>query len=83
MSVSLRIPTILRPLTALRWNVTRPDSRLRRCRWRGRATARWNERAADWTIHKILMLGKLPALFLDSGRARMARWPDELESARA
>ncbi len=55
-------------------------------RWltaRGRATARWNERAADWTIHKILMLGKLPALFLDSGRARMARWPDELESARA
>jgi hypothetical protein len=53
-------------------------------RWltaRGRATARWNERAADWTIHKILMLGKLPALFLDSGRGRMTRWPDEDDRA--
>lgn len=37
-----------------------------------------NERAADWTIHKILMLGKLPALFLDAERERMERWPDEV-----
>jgi hypothetical protein len=47
----------------------------------GRATARWNERAADWCIHKILMLGKLPSLFLDSGRPRMERWPDEETAA--
>lgn len=43
----------------------------------GRATAKWNERAADWCIHKVLMLVKLPALFLDAGRPRMERWPDE------
>jgi len=49
----------------------------------GRATARWNERAADWCIHKVLMLGKLPALFLDSGRARLDRWPDEDAAAYA
>ena len=58
-----------------------PDHFLPYQRWleaHGRATARWNERAADWCIHKILMLGKLPALFLDSGRARMDRWPDEV-----
>lgn len=63
-----------------------PDHFLPYQRWleaQGRATARWNERAADWCIHKILMLGKLPALFLDSGRARMTRWPDEDEMAYA
>ena len=57
-----------------------PDHFLPYQRWlerQGRATAKWNERAADWTIHKILMLGKLPALFLDAGRARMEHWPDE------
>jgi hypothetical protein len=57
-----------------------PDHFLPYQRWleqQGRATARWNERAADWCIHKVLMLAKLPALFLDAGRARMAYWPDE------
>ena len=57
-----------------------PDHFLPYQRWlerHGRATVRWNERAADWTIHKVLMLGKLPALFLDSGRERMVHWPDE------
>jgi hypothetical protein len=57
-----------------------PDHFLPYQRWlerQGRATAKWNERAADWSIHKILMLAKLPALFLDSGRARMVHWPDE------
>ncbi len=57
-----------------------PDHFLPYQRWlerQGRATAKWNERAADWTIHKILMIAKLPALFLDSGRERMERWPDE------
>jgi hypothetical protein len=60
-----------------------PDHFLPYQRWlegQGRATARWNERAADWCIHKVLMLAKLPALFLDTGRARMARWPDEADS---
>lgn len=49
-------------------------------RWlerQGRATTRWNERAADWCIHKVLMLSTLPALFLDGGAARLGRWPDE------
>lgn len=57
-----------------------PDHFLPYQRWlerHGRATARWNERAADWCIHKVLMLAKLPAIFLDSGRPRLERWPDE------
>ena len=57
-----------------------PDHFLPYQRWlerQGRATAKWNERAADWCIHKILMLGKLPALFLNTGAERMERWPDE------
>jgi hypothetical protein len=57
-----------------------PDHFLPYQRWlerQGRATARWNERAADWSIHKVLMLAKLPALFLDLGCARMKHWPDE------
>lgn len=61
-----------------------PDHFLPYQRWlerQGRAIARWNERAADWSIHKVLMLGKLPALFLDAGRARMERWPDHGEAA--
>ena len=61
-----------------------PDHFLPYQRWlerQGRATARWNEIAADWCIHKVLMLGKLPALFLDIHRARMAVWPDETAAA--
>jgi len=57
-----------------------PDHFLPYQRWlerQGRATAKWNERAADWCIHKILMLGKLPALFLGAGTPRLHRWPDE------
>ncbi len=57
-----------------------PDHFLPYQRWlerHGKATAKWNERAADWTIHKVLMLAKLPALFVDRGRSRMQRWPDE------
>ena len=63
-----------------------PDHFLPYQRWlerQGRATAKWNERAADWTIHKILMLAKLPALFLDAGRPRLERWPDEDDAAYA
>ncbi|MDE2436609.1 MAG: ferritin-like domain-containing protein [Sphingomonadales bacterium] len=46
-----------------------------------RAATKWNEKAADWFIHKILMLAKLPALFLDSGRPRLQSWPDEPDPA--
>lgn len=38
---------------------------------------RWNERLADFCIHKLLMLVKLPVLFLDAGAPRLERWPDE------
>ncbi len=43
----------------------------------GRAPARWNERAADWCLHKVLMLGKLPSVFLDPATPRLDRWPHE------
>lgn len=57
-----------------------PDHFLPYQRWLERnckAMARWNERAADWCIHKALMLAKLPSLFLDPGTPRLARWPHE------
>ncbi|MBV1690233.1 ferritin-like domain-containing protein [Novosphingobium sp. G106] len=37
---------------------------------------RWNEKLADWCIHKVLLLGKMPALFFDAGAPRLERWPD-------
>lgn len=43
----------------------------------GRVTARWRERWADYWIHKSLMLVKLPSVFLDRTRPRLATWPDE------
>ncbi|MBW8754453.1 MAG: ferritin-like domain-containing protein [Sphingomonadales bacterium] len=46
-----------------------------------RPTALWNERLADWTIHKILLLGKMPALFFNAGARRMEQWPDAGEAA--
>lgn len=63
-----------------------PDHFLPYQRWlerQGRATAKWNERAADWCIHKVLMLAKLPALFLDLRRPRLTSWPDEAEGVYA
>ena len=41
----------------------------------------WREQLADWCIHKVLMLVKLPALFLDAGCERLERWPDQNASA--
>lgn len=38
-----------------------------------------SERFADFCIHKLLMLVKLPVLFLNSGAARLECWPDEGE----
>ncbi len=61
-----------------------PDHFLPYQRWlerHGKATTKWNERAADWCIHKALMLAKLPGLFLDVGTPRLRHWPDENSSA--
>lgn len=46
----------------------------------GRPAETWRERAADWRIHKTLLLLKLPALFVNQGAARLARWPDADEA---
>jgi hypothetical protein len=46
----------------------------------GRPIALWHERLADWCIHKILLLGKMPALFFDPGAPRMEQWPDAGEA---
>lgn len=37
----------------------------------------WRERWTDYSIHKSLMLAKLPALFLNHGNPRLKRWPHE------
>ena len=47
----------------------------------GRAQGRWNEKLADWSIHKLLMLVKLPTLFFNRGAKRLADWPDAGEVA--
>lgn len=44
---------------------------------RGRATARWQEKLSDFLIHRHLLLGKIPALFLDPALPRLTRWPHE------
>ena len=57
-----------------------PDHFLPYERWldrHGRKKARFNERWADYWIHKTLMLVKLPALFLNRNTPRLAQWPDE------
>ena len=42
----------------------------------GRAQGRWNEKLADWSIHKLLMLVKLPVLFCNARAKRLEAWPD-------
>jgi hypothetical protein len=46
-----------------------------------RPTALWRERLADWCIHKVLLLAKLPSLFFDAAAPRMREWPDAGEAA--
>lgn len=43
----------------------------------GRATARWREKWTDFWIHRALLFGRIPALFLDPAVPRLDRWPDE------
>ena len=47
----------------------------------GRKIELRNEQMADWCIHKVLLLGKMPALFFDAGARRMEQWPDAGEVA--
>ena len=49
----------------------------------GTVQARWNERLADWSIHKLLMLVKLPLLYFHRGAGRLADWPDASEGPAA
>ncbi|MEP6867012.1 MAG: ferritin-like domain-containing protein [Novosphingobium sp.] len=44
---------------------------------RGRAKPRWQEKLTDLMIHRTLLLGKIPALFLDPALPRMQSWPHE------
>lgn len=46
---------------------------------RGRAIARWQERWADFWIHRWLVLGAIPALFLDPALPRLTCWPHETD----
>ena len=46
----------------------------------GRPLGSWREKLADWSIHKLLMLVKLPVLFFDAGAKRLVAWPDAGES---
>jgi hypothetical protein len=41
-----------------------------------RPVERWPERLADATIHKVLLLAKLPGLFFRPGACRLEEWPD-------
>jgi len=45
----------------------------------GRSTARWRERITDFRIHRSLMFGRIPALFLDPALPRLERWPHEAD----
>jgi hypothetical protein len=63
-----------------------PDHYLPYQRWleaQGRPLYLWREQLADWCIHKVLMLGKLPSLFFDAGAERLAEWPDAGEGEAA
>jgi hypothetical protein len=46
----------------------------------GRATARWRERLSDFWIHRSLLFGRIPALFLDPALPRLQHWPHEADA---
>ncbi|MBC2665104.1 ferritin-like domain-containing protein [Novosphingobium flavum] len=50
---------------------------------KGRATARWQERLSDFWIHRALLFGRIPALFLNPALPRLERWPHEDDAAPA
>jgi hypothetical protein len=74
-------PVMLRIFTII--HADEPSHFLPYQRWlaaRGRAQARWNEKLTDWSIHKLLMLVKLPVLFFNARAARLGAWPDAGEA---
>ena len=44
---------------------------------------RWNEKAADKIVHAMMLLVKLPALYLNPFVRRRTEWPDASDRARA
>jgi len=67
-------------------HVDEPDHFLPYQHWleqRGRAAPQWHEKATDWLIHRSLLLGRIPALFLDPGLPRMTSWPHEADAVKA
>jgi hypothetical protein len=43
----------------------------------GREGPRWIEKWTDFWIHRALLFGHIPAIFLDPGMARMDHWPHD------
>ncbi|MFM5932425.1 MAG: ferritin-like domain-containing protein [Novosphingobium sp.] len=43
----------------------------------GRQGPRFREKLTDFWIHRALLFGHIPAIFLDPGLPRMERWPHE------
>lgn len=43
----------------------------------GREGPRWQEKWTDFWIHRALLFGRIPAIFLHRGLPRMERWPHE------
>jgi len=47
----------------------------------GRATVRFSERLTDFWIHRALLFGRIPALFLDPALPRLEQWPHEADAS--
>ena len=47
----------------------------------GRPTGRLRERLTDFWIHRALLFGRIPALFLDPAVPRLERWPHLADAA--
>lgn len=47
----------------------------------GHPLGTWREKLADWSIHKLLLLVKLPALFIHAKAKRLETWPDAGETS--
>ena len=60
-----------------------PDHFLPYQRWLAdhhRQGARWQEKWTDFWIHRSLLFGRIPAIFLDPGLPRMDPWPHERDA---
>lgn len=77
-------PVLLRIFTIIRRD--EPDHFRPYREWleqRGRARASWRERWIDLGIHRRLVLGHLPAVFLDPALPRLTRWPHQSDPSRS